>query len=151
MKIVTLLFLRKEYQILLAMKKRGVGVGKWNGVGGKVDSGETVEAAALRECEEEICVRPKHVTKVAELEFIIPSQEFHNYTHVYIAETWEGEPQETEEMAPRWFALDEIPYDSMWSDDAIWLPRVLIGETVKATFHFDQNERVSNYTITPLN
>ena len=41
MKLVTLLFLRRDGQILLAMKKRGFGEGKWNGVGGKVEPGET--------------------------------------------------------------------------------------------------------------
>ena len=40
-------------QLLLGMKKRGFGVGKWNGFGGKFDAGETVRDCALRELEEE--------------------------------------------------------------------------------------------------
>jgi 8-oxo-dGTP diphosphatase/2-hydroxy-dATP diphosphatase len=35
------------------MKKRGFGAGKWNGFGGKVEPGETVEAGAIRELREE--------------------------------------------------------------------------------------------------
>ena len=56
MKLSTLCFLIEDDRILLAMKKRGFGEGKWNGVGGKVNEGETVEAAAIRETEEEIGV-----------------------------------------------------------------------------------------------
>ena len=50
----TVVFLIRENQVLLAMKKRGFGEGKWNGVGGKLDPGETVEQALVRECQEEI-------------------------------------------------------------------------------------------------
>jgi hypothetical protein len=64
-----------------------------------------------------------------------------------IATDWEGEPEESDEMRPQWFALDAIPYASMWSDDAIWLPRVLAGETITADFVFDENQGVQEYKI----
>jgi len=51
-KHLTLLFLIKEDQILLAMKKRGFGMGRFNGVGGKIEPGETIEQAMIRECQE---------------------------------------------------------------------------------------------------
>lgn len=148
MQIVTLLFLIKDQQILLAMKKRGVGVGKWNGIGGKVDSLERIEVATVRECQEEVGVKPKNLTKVAEIDFRIPSQAFHNFCHVYTASEWEGEIVETEEMAPRWFTFEAIPYHAMWSDDIHWLPRVLAGDRVKAYFEFDESERVIRSRIT---
>lgn len=44
----------KENQILLAMKKRGFGAGKWNGAGGKINAGETIEEATTREVDEEL-------------------------------------------------------------------------------------------------
>ena len=56
MKTTTLCFLVKEGEVLLAMKKRGFGVGKWNGVGGKVKEGEDVFLSAVREIKEEIGV-----------------------------------------------------------------------------------------------
>ena len=52
MKQATLCPLIKDDQILLAMKKRGFGVGKWNGVGGKVEKGEEIIDAAIREIKE---------------------------------------------------------------------------------------------------
>ena len=149
MKELTLLFLQKEGEVLLAMKKRGFGAGRWNGVGGKLDSGETVEQALIRETQEEILVTPRDFKKAAEITF----HEQHEGTlndlqvHVFICSGWEGEPTETEEMAPRWFKLEAIPYDEMWDDDPHWLPQVLNGKKVKAEFHLDKNDKVSEYSV----
>jgi mutator protein MutT len=138
MKHVTLLFLRRDNQILLAMKKRGFGAGKWNGVGGKADEGETIEETAIRECQEEIGVTPTNLKKVGELHFFdLPHVE--HYCHVYVAETWEGEPAETEEMRPEWFDTDKIPYDSMWPDDIYWLPIMLEGKLFKGKIILDED------------
>jgi 8-oxo-dGTP diphosphatase len=128
----TLVFLRQENEILLAMKKRRFGAGKWNGAGGKVEPGETYEQAAIRECQEEIGVTPIALEKVGELHFFdLPDVE--HYTHVYTTGTWKGEPYETEEMAPRWFAESEVPYDTMWPDDIYWIPMMLTGKRFKGT------------------
>jgi len=132
MKRTTLLFLRRDGEILLAMKKRRYGAGKWNGAGGKADPGETYEQAAIRECQEEIGVTPHALQKVGELHFFDPPDVEH-YTYVYVATEWEGEPHESEEMAPRWFAEKDIPYDSMWPDDIHWMPLLLAGKRFKGT------------------
>lgn len=154
MKKVTLLFLMRSIsdkrQVLLALKKRGTGVGKWNGVGGKVDPGESIEEATIRECQEEIGVTPLQLQKMAVIDFRIPSQNFHNVAYVYVATEWEGEPVETEEMAPQWFSIEEIPYKDMWSDDALWFPRLLKGENFSAHFVFDEHEQVSYSKLGPL-
>ena len=52
-KLLTLVFLREGEKVLLGMKKRGFGEGKWNGFGGKVEAGETIIEAAAREVKEE--------------------------------------------------------------------------------------------------
>lgn len=145
----TLLFLQKEDEILLAMKKRGFGAGRWNGVGGKLDDGETIEQATIRECQEEIGVTPQEFHKVAELDFYGGSTEeaWNMFVHAYICTEWEGEPHETEEMAPKWYKIDEIPYTDMWEDDIHWLPKVLGGESVRATFTFDENDKITDSTV----
>jgi mutator protein MutT len=140
MKPVTLLFLLRDNEILLAMKKRGFGEGRWNGVGGKIEPGETIEEATARECHEEIGVRPGELEKVAHLTFAFPDDTPDILAHVYITTEWEGEPIETEEMAPRWFALGDIPYHEMWQDDEFWLPHVLAGKKLVASFMFTQDE-----------
>lgn len=140
MRQCTLLFLCRENELLLAMKKRGFGAGKWNGVGGKVESGETIEQALVRECQEEIDVTPESFRKVAVLDFVFEGGEHDMTVHAFVCDKWQGEPVETEEMAPRWTALDAIPYDDMWQDDPYWLPQVLAGKLVRGTFTFDKGD-----------
>jgi mutator protein MutT len=148
----TLLLLRKDDQILLAMKKRGFGAGRWNGVGGKLDEGETVEQALVRECQEEIGVTPTSYTAVAELDFIQDAEvdPWHMYVYAYIADDWEGEPTESEEMAPKWYTVGDIPYDEMWQDDVHWMPLVLAGKKVEGTFTFDVNDNLTAHDITTI-
>lgn len=144
MKDLTLLFLVRDGQVLLAMKKRGFGAGRWNGVGGKLENGETVEQALVRECQEEIGVIPVNFVKAAEITF----KEFSDgveqlmSVHVYTCNEWQGDPAETEEMAPQWFSISEIPYDDMWPDDPYWLPQVLEGKRITAEFKLDQQDKI---------
>jgi mutator protein MutT len=145
----TCLFLLKDDQVLLAMKKRGFGKGKWNGVGGKLDDGETAEQAAIRETEEEILVTPMATKKVAELDF----DEFHKgkpyqiKVHVFTCSQWQGTPTETEEMAPKWFALDKLPLADMWPDDEFWLEKVLHGAIIRGHFTLDANDHIIDHHI----
>ena len=134
MKLVTLLFLRREGQILLAMKKRGFGMGKWNGVGGKAEPGETARQAIIRECQEEIGVTPISPQLVGKILFLASDDAtFGHDARIFVADHWEGEPTETEEMRPAWFRVDQIPYKSMWSDDQYWLPALLENKLFEAT------------------
>jgi 8-oxo-dGTP pyrophosphatase MutT (NUDIX family) len=144
MKQLSLLYLLKDDQILLAMKKRGFGSGLLNGVGGKQAGNESIEETAIRECEEEVGVTPVSLQKVAELVFIDYSGE-ESLVHVYLCYEWKGEPVESEEMRPEWYRIKEIPYDLMWPDDEHWLPSVLNGEKVSGKFVFDQNNNLVDW------
>lgn len=154
MRDTTLLFLIKKEgdnitDICLAMKKRGFGVGRYNGVGGKVESGETIEEAVKRESQEEIGVFLDSIGKYAELTFIHPhKEEWSQVVHVYIADKWQGEIIESEEMKPVWFDVKNIPYQSMWPDDTFWLPKVLEGEQVRARFVFAEGDVIIDKEVT---
>ena len=137
---------KKASKVLLAMKKRGFGQGKLNGVGGKLQQGETIEDAMIRESIEEVGARPKSYYKAATLRFYFggsePKSEFNQRVHVYIADEWEGEVSESEEMKPEWFEISSIPLDMMWDDDKYWLPHVLGGKFVDAHFLFGDSNKV---------
>ena len=153
MRDATLCFLIKNTEntptsICLAMKKRGFGKGKWNGVGGKVEQGETIEEAVGREAFEEIGVKLKSLNKVALLTFSFPHKpEWNQLVHAYISSDWENNPSESDEMSPKWFNLTDIPYADMWADDIIWLPKALKGEKIAATFTFDENDSISSQVL----
>ena len=151
-KTLSLLFLRKGDEVLLALKKRGFGEGRWNGVGGKVEPGETVEAAMIRETEEEIHVTPTQYEKVGDIRFDeyfkgIPTL---MHVHIFIATAWTGEPKESEEMQPRWFDLGDVPFSNMWADDPFWLPQVLAGKKISADFKLDANDAIVSHTVTEV-
>lgn len=137
----TLLLLRRENEILLAMKKRGFGAGKFNGVGGKIKDGENEVTAMLRETKEEIGIVPTKFEKVGKIDFIeFDKDEKENLImHLFTAIEWKGEPSESEEMKPKWFNIKEVPYDKMFADDKYWLPMILEGKKIDAFFEFDEN------------
>ncbi|MDB5179981.1 MAG: nudt1 [Candidatus Saccharibacteria bacterium] len=131
------------------MKKRGFGEGRWNGVGGKVEEGELIEQAMIRETQEEIGVAPITYEKMADIRFdeYFKGEPTLMHVHVFVATEWTGEPTESEEMAPKWFAIQDIPYSDMWSDDPFWLPHVLYGEKVSADFKLDAADVIVEHTI----
>lgn len=154
MRDATLLFLTKRQgdrvdQICLAMKKRGFGAGKWNGVGGKPEPEDlSIEATARREAFEEIGVQPQEIEKVGEMQFEFPhNPDWNMRVHVYFCEEWTGEPAESEEMKPEWYKIEDIPHNQMWADDWYWLPKALRGEYIEATFKYKDDENIEEYVI----
>jgi len=154
----TLIFLIKRTdgeikEVCLAMKKRGFGLNRWNGVGGKVDDQkETIEEAARREAKEEIFVDVQDLSKVAELSFYFPhNSAWDQMVHVYFAENWKGEPKESDEMKPDWFSVNELPFQDMWPDDIFWLPEVVKGNLLKAMFKFGEKDVVLDKKVEIVN
>lgn len=137
--VATLMFVIKEGQVLLIRKKRGLGKGKINGPGGRLDPGESLEACAIREVQEELLVTPKGtIEEVGLLQFQF-CDGYALEVHVFRADDYEGTATETDEAIPLWTALDKIPYDEMWADDRFWLPLMLNGTRFKGTFLFDDD------------
>ncbi len=132
----TLLFVVRDGRVLLIRKKRGIGAGKINGPGGKIDPGETPFQSAVRETREELGITPLQPVKVGELCFAMSDME-DIHCHVFLAHDHHGEPVETDEAVPLWTGIDAIPYEEMWEDDSHWLPGMLAGGTFLGRFAFD--------------
>ncbi len=130
-------------KVLLGWKKRGFGVNKWNGFGGKSNPGESIQEAAVRELEEEcgLMVSKFDLLDAGTILFQNVSRpESDQLVHLFVAFSWAGHPIETEEMKPRWFSFDELPFDSMWADDRHWLLKVLNGSKVAGQFLFEADD-----------
>ncbi|KAJ8036799.1 7,8-dihydro-8-oxoguanine triphosphatase [Holothuria leucospilota] len=198
-KLLTLVFVHKDSKVLLGMKKRGFGVNRWNGFGGKVQKGETIEEGAksmgftrskgyrkvrglnddvidreivragearlttglsqpyketsrndLSRCLEmleESCLTVKHLTEIARIDFEFVGEEQILEVHVFKTDQFEGEPTETEEMRPKWFSVNDIPFKEMWPDDILWFPHLLNGTKFNGYFKFKGHDEIVDYTI----
>lgn len=141
----TVLYVVRDRRVLLIEKKRGLGAGKVNGPGGRVESGEDEQSAAIREFVEEVKATPVGVEKCGELWFHVlegPAIRI----HVFRANDCVGEPLETSEAVPIWIDADRMPYDRMWADDRYWFPLLLDGRSFEARTVFD-GDRLLQWTV----
>ncbi len=137
-----LCFIRRGDEVLLILKKRGLGGGKMNAPGGKIEPGETPLEAAIRETQEEVGLTPLDLDERGELFFQF-TDGYSLHCRVFIAAGCEGTPIETDEAIPYWTRVAEIPYDRMWADDRIWLPEMLEGRRFRGYFVFDDETMLS--------
>ncbi len=148
MKLSTLCFCLRNDQVLLAMKKRGFGEGKWNGYGGKVNEKETPRTAAIREIQEEsgLLVSDEALEQVGLARFYFDEKQFFE-CHVFLTNTWQGEPRETEEMKPCWFPISQLPLEEMWAGDDKWVPLILVGKKLEVEVNFNTDgSKVKNFS-----
>jgi 8-oxo-dGTP diphosphatase len=139
----TLVFVIEEGRILLIRKKRGLGLGKVNGPGGKLDPGEDAVTCAHRECEEELGIRVADLECMGEHKFqFVDGYSIHCW--VFRTSSYEGEAVETPEAVPLWTDIDDIPYDEMWEDDRMWLPYVIDGQCFSARWIFDDDRMLDH-------
>jgi len=141
-----LCFIVRAADVLLIDKKRGLGAGKVNAPGGRIEPGETPEQAAVRETGEEIGVTPLGLRRCGVLWFRF-TDGYSLHCIVFRASGLEGEPIETDEAKPFWAPIERLPFDRMWADDAHWLPHVIRGETFEAWFDFDGERMLDGQVV----
>jgi len=137
---------RERGKLLLILKKTGLGKGKVNAPGGRIEPWETPVQAAVRECREEVSLTPLVPEKRAELHFQFASG-YALYGEAFFADSWEGEEQASDEADPFWCGLAEIPWDNMWEDDRYWLPLALEGKKIRGRYVFDDDKMISQELV----
>jgi 8-oxo-dGTP diphosphatase len=61
-----------------------------------------------------------------------------HYVYVFVAHGYAGKLRGSDEAAPVWLKIEEVPYHEMWENDKYWLPAVLRGERVYGRLFFDR-------------
>lgn len=145
--LLTLCLLTDGDNILLGFKKTGLGKGRWNGFGGKVNEGESVEQAMRREVLEESGLQIKRADHRGVLTFENQGVEKILEVHVFHSRDYFGVPIETAEMRPQWFNISKIPFEKMWPDDRFWMPLLLAGKKFRGDFKFSEDKVISNYNL----
>lgn len=143
----TLLFVLQQEKVLLIRKKRGLGKGKINAAGGRLEPGETPIDCAVREVQEELCITVLDPKYVGEIDFqFTDGYSFH--LSVFLGTSFVGVPTETEEAIPMWFPVSDLPFDEMWADDIYWVDKALRAEKFYGRFLFEQ-DRLLDFWMKP--
>lgn len=153
-------YLLRDGEVLLGLRKQTAWkMGKYliSGIGGKVGDlpgleHETPDEALIREFQEEIGVTPTNYHRVGQVTFLFPSKpKWNQRVDVYMVEEWEGQPIETEAIRPAWYSVDHLPLNQMWNDARYYLPQLLEGRVIEATFTYgDDNKIVATKSVTVL-
>ncbi|HTE48941.1 MAG TPA: 8-oxo-dGTP diphosphatase [Candidatus Paceibacterota bacterium] len=138
--VTTLCIIHQHPSVLLGMKKRGFGSGRWNGFGGKIADGESIEDGAKREVKEEAGIELINLDKVGIIDFEFKGNHEILEVHIFKSDNFLGNPAESEEMRPQWFHIDEIPFMEMWPDDVHWMPLFLKHKKFKGKFVFGEGD-----------
>ncbi|TFK10529.1 7,8-dihydro-8-oxoguanine triphosphatase [Platysternon megacephalum] len=166
-KLFTLVLVVQPQRVLLGMKKRGFGAGRWNGFGGKVQAGETIEQAAhrktsnirrlviksqelaalIRELLEESGLTVDNLQKMGQITFEFVGNSELMEVHIFRSDSFHGEPTESDEMRPQWFQLDQVPFSHMWPDDVYWFPLLLQKKLFRGYFKFQGLDTILGYTL----
>ena len=132
-------------EILLGEKLTGLGRGRLVGPGGKVEAGESIVDAAIRELHEEVGLIAKspHLIPIATISYPFPTRpHLSQRSHAFLLEQFDGEVRASEELRPQWFPVVQIPFERMWSDASLWLPHALEQRFQRATITIGDEDDV---------
>jgi 8-oxo-dGTP diphosphatase len=125
LKLATLVYVKRPGQTLMLHRIKRAGdmhQGKWNGLGGKFEPGESPEACAIREVYEESGLTIQR----PELRGILTFPNFRAgenwYTFVFVARTFHGELIDSNEGVLRWIDDADLLKLPLWEGDRIFLP-----------------------------
>jgi 8-oxo-dGTP diphosphatase len=125
MKLATLCYVRKNGRTLMlhrVKKKNDVHEGKWNGLGGKFEPGESPEECVIREIREEAGLKLRRPRLKGVLTFPDFAQGDDWYVFVFTASNFSGRLIDSPEGELKWIPDAELPALNLWEGDRVFLP-----------------------------
>lgn len=145
----TMIYLKKDDSYLLLYrnkKKNDINAGKWIGIGGHVEEGETINQCAIRETKEETGLDVHSLNCAGEVLFI--DNDLQMMMYIYEIEDFSGEIKECNEGDLKWIPIKDIYDYPMWEGDKAFLPKVISHEPyfkMCLTYKDSQLVSVENY------
>ena len=123
--------------------------GKWNGLGGKFEQGESPEECAIREIEEECGLKVKSVTMRGFITFPMFDGKDDWYVFLFSSDEFDGELIDSPEGNLSWIKNDVLTELNLWDGDKIFIPWLFKDKFFSAKFNYENgkyiNHKVSFY------
>jgi len=127
-------------------KKNDVHEGKWNGLGGKFEAGETPEECAIREVQEESGLLMKSPRMHGFITFPMFDGKKDWYVFLFTAREFEGELIDSLEGKLEWILNDQLLKLNLWEGDRIFIPWLFQEKFFSAKFIYE-NGNLKNYSV----
>lgn len=151
MKIGTLCYVRKGDKTLMLLrnkKERDMHENKWNGLGGKIESGETPEESVIREVFEESGLHIKNPSLKGVLTFPGYNNTPHWYVFVYVATQFEGALlKQSPEGELEWVPNLDLVKLNVWKGDTIFIPWLDQERFFSAKFTYKDGKLIDHNVI----
>ena len=125
MKLATLCYVRQSDKTLMihrVKKQNDMHAGKWNGLGGKLEPGETPEECAVREIREESGLVASNPLLKGILTFPMFDAKDDWYAFVFLVHEYEGRLSDSQEGILRWINDSDLLKLALWEGDRIFIP-----------------------------
>ena len=147
MKLATLCYVinKKSNSTLMihrVKKENDYHQGKWNGLGGKFESGESPEECAIREIKEESGLNVKSVTMKGFITFPMFDGKEDWYVFLFVTDDFEGELIDSNEGDLAWIPNEKLTEINLWDGDKIFIPWLFKDKFFSAKFNYKDGEFV---------
>lgn len=143
MKLATLCYVQKENKTLMLFrnkKENDYHEGKWNGLGGKFEPGETPEECAIREVYEESGLRVKNPVIKGFVTFPLFDGKDDWYVFLFVFRNFEGELINSPEGRLEWIANENLKELNLWEGDQIFIPWLFEDKFFSAKFNYEDGK-----------
>jgi 8-oxo-dGTP diphosphatase len=150
LKLATLCYLRKNHHTLMVhrvKKQNDMHQGKWNGLGGKLEPGESPEECAIREIAEESGLQVSNPEFKGILTFPAFDEIEDWYCFVFVLRQFSGELIDSVEGTLRWVPDAELLALNLWEGDRIFLPWLDRGGIFSAKFIYEHGKLVEHSVV----
>jgi 8-oxo-dGTP diphosphatase len=147
MKLATLCYVKaggKTLMIHRIKKENDMHYGKWNGLGGKLDAGETPEECVMREVEEESGLLIQNPQLKGILTFPKFSKDEDWYAFIFVADKFKGELIDSNEGVLKWIDDEQLLNLDLWEGDRIFIPWLDMPGFFSGKFVYDSGRLIEH-------